>query len=623
MDQNAKKIGLINWMVLLAVTIGMLLIAQFVDSAAAMVSAIFAGCGFLVAILSYFQLRLGEREHLEKLEFDELNKSRGSESLFASGADDTLPAKRSREQFEKYFVPIFTALLFLVQGAGAYWLWKLLGKMQPISERSMLAMSLLGLFALVLFLLGKYSAGVARLERQRLLRPGAGYLLLSAYLCFIATASIAAGQAGFSKVDFLVGRALCVVLVLIAVETIGGMVLDIYRVRIKGRETRLLYESRLVGLIGQPEGIVATVAHTLDYQFGFKISETSFYRFLQKWTPVLLVAQLGVLLLSTCFVFIEPGEQALLERFGAPVAGREMIGSGLHLKLPWPIDQVHRYRSEQIQSFIVGSEPDEEGHEGKTVVWSIAHSKEDNLLVANRQPPDLFATNDVSGKKSPPVNLLSVGIPVQFQITNLFLWAYINEDPDELLRKISTREVVRYLAGVDIDEVMSRERAAAALTLRDRIQAVADQRQLGAKIIFVGVEDIHPPVKVAADYEKVIGAKQQSEARILEARANAIKTNALARGEAFKRVQEASSERVRLMASGFGRGALFTNQMQAFQIAPGVYAQRAYLQTLARASRDVRKYVIATTNTTDVIQYNLEDKLRPDLLDVPIPPPKK
>src|SRR6185295_16733229 len=63
------------------------------------------------------------------------------------------------------------------------------------------AMSLFGLFFLIQFLLGQYSAGIARMEKQRLLRPGASYLLLSAYLNLAATISIAAYQFGFPRVD--------------------------------------------------------------------------------------------------------------------------------------------------------------------------------------------------------------------------------------------------------------------------------------------------------------------------------------------------------------------------------------------------------------------------------------
>jgi hypothetical protein len=81
---------------------------------------------------------------------------------------------------------------------------------------------LFGLMGLILFILGKYSSGLARLQKQRLLRPGAAYLMLSAYACWTAAATLAAVYFNFPRVDFYVGRALCVVVGLIALETWWG-----------------------------------------------------------------------------------------------------------------------------------------------------------------------------------------------------------------------------------------------------------------------------------------------------------------------------------------------------------------------------------------------------------------
>ncbi|MGZ5530194.1 MAG: protease modulator HflK, partial [Limisphaerales bacterium] len=616
MDQSEKKIGLLNWIVLLVTSAAMLFVSRSVNSAAGVVATIIAGVGLLVALLSYFQMGLAEREQLERLEMEELAKSRGDSSLFASSADETFPAKRSREIFDKYFVPGFALVVFLFLSAGAYFSWTLVGTMPPLNrDGAMLAMALVGLFALVLFLLGKYSVGLARLQKQRLLRAGAGYLLLTAYVCFVVVATIGAVLAGFPKADFIVARALAVVLGLIALETLTSLISEIYRVRVKGRETHLLYDSRLVGLLGQPEGIINTIGHALDYQFGFKVSDTWFYRLLRERFVLLLLAQFAVLVLSTCVSFIEPGEQALLERFGAPVAGRGVIGPGVHLKLPWPIDQVRRYQTDRIQSFVVGeqegSEQERIQRESKTIVWSAPHGKEDDLLVATRDRST--QTGQSSDKKSPPVNLISVGIPVQFQITNLTDWAYVNEDPDSLLQGIANREVVHYLASADLDDLMATGRADAAKVLQQRIQAAADTRELGALITFVGLEDIHPSVKAAADYEKVIGAEQKRKAKILEARAYEVRTNALARADAFKRVGAAEAEKERLTRNGSARVALFNGQLAALNAAPDVYTNRMYLDAVMRSAGDARKYVLATTNTTQVLQLDLSDKIRRDL----------
>ena len=71
------------------------------------------------------------------------------------------------------------------------------------------------------------------------------------------------------------------------------------------------------------------------------------------------------------------------------------------------------------------------------------------------------------------------------------------------------------------------------------------------------------------------------------------------------------------------RAAAFTNQIPAYLASPSTYENRAKLQTLIRSVAEARKYVLATTNTHDVLQFNLEDKLRLDLLDVAPPPAKK
>ena len=111
-------------------------------------------------------------------------------------------------------------------------------------------------------------------------------------------------------------------------------------------------------------------------------------------------------------------------------------------------------------------------------MWSVAHTKEENFLVGNREPVTIqnenADTNDTL--KAPPVSLITVSIPVQFQINDVMAWAYQNADPTNLLQDLATRAVVHYLAGVDLNSVMSQARLEAAQTLRDQIQAAADAR---------------------------------------------------------------------------------------------------------------------------------------------------
>lgn len=617
-----------NLLALFAVAAAGYGIARYTNSLSGQVAALFLGLGALVAFLSWFQMRLEERERLEKLELDELARSKGSATLFEGRDAELFPAQRSRQQFEKFFVPGFTVILLFLQGAGAFLLWRWLDKLTalPPVKQDLLGLALFGLLALILFLIGRFSATIARLENHRLLRPSASYLLLGAYLCFFCAAAMAGLKSEFPKTDLYVARGFIVVLGLVAVETLAALVFEIYRPRVKGKVGRPLYDSRLVGLLAQPEGLVATAAQTLDYQFGFKVSETWFFLFFRNAVRWLLLLQLGALLLSTMVVFIEPGEQGLLERFGKPLAGGAVLGPGAHLKLPWPVDKVYRYRTEQVQSIHVGSVPDADEHEEKVVLWTVAHSKEENFLVANRAQLTEEAATATSGRKAPPVSLITVSIPVQFQITNLTQWVYRHEDGSNLLRQVATREVVRYLASVDVNEIMSHSRLESAVALRGQIQRAADAQTMGVRILFVGLQDLHPPVKVAPEYQKVVAAIHQKQAKILAAEAESIRVTTRAGAQAVTVTNEAEAARINLQVIALARAAAFTNQLPAFNAAPDVYRQRTYLKTFAVATTKATKYLVLATNTSDVITFDLQRRLDEDYFNKiggAVPPPKK
>ena len=617
MERNIQKNGLVNLAVAVLIFLAGFGVTVFAGSLAGQAAAVFLGLGVLVAFISWFQMRLEENERLEKLELDELARSRGA-SLFESKDGGSFPAQNARLQFEKYFVPGFAVLILLLEAGGAWLLWNWSGKTAAglKAANATAALSLFAIFALLLFLIGRFSVTIARLENHRLLRPGASFLLAGAYVCALTALGIAGVEAKFPKADFWVSRGLCALLGLMALENLLTLLLEIYRPRVKGKIARPLYESRVVGILAQPESLFTTAAQTLDYQFGFKVSETWFFQAAQKNLAALLLIQFAVLLLSTSFVFVGVGEQAVREHFGRPVA---MLGPGAHIKWPWPADKIYRFRTEQIQSFAVGYTPDAQTEAANTILWTVSHNKEENFLVANRAAAAAGAsTNDAA--KAQAVGLITVSIPVQFQITNVMDWVYKNSEPDVLLQDLATREVIHYLAGVDLNDVLSQGRLEAADELRDRIQSAANARALGAKIIFVGLQDIHPPTasKVAETYEKVVGAEETRLATILAAQADAIRTNALADAKSFTITNVADARRVQLVSSRFAEAALFTNQIPAFEAAPSVYRQRLYLQSFAAATKNARKYVLLVTNTRDVLIFDLEDKIRDDLLNLSI-----
>lgn len=626
MERNLKPTGLVNLLISLAAAAGGTYISRQTASVTDEVVSAFLGLGFLVTLFSYFQMRMEAREALEKLELDELAKSARSATLFEGTDAEAFPARRAREQFDRWLVPAFCVVLLVLQGLTVWWVWRQTLNPAAAEVKASLPMmaSFFGFLFFLQFLPGRYSVNVARLEGQRLLRPGGSFLLLGAYLSLLAAGGNVAIFFAHTKTDLFLARALCVILTLLAVENLFTLVLELYRPRIRGQAARVLYESRLVGLLGQPESVFTTAAHALDYQFGFKVSETWFYQFLQKAFLWLLLVQAGLLWLSTSFVFIEPEEQALLEHYGEPAAGRPVLDPGWHVKWPWPVDSVYRFQTHRVQTFTVGVVPKEGEVEENTIVWTKSHYKEEfNLPVANKEQDSASNTNAAGEKAAPPANLVTASVPVQYQIKDIVAWARHHAAPSELLERLATREVVRHLVSVDYFEFMSVARQKAADSLRASIQQAADAEGLGVNILFVGLQDVHPPVSVAEAYEAVIGAEQTRAAKILTAQGEAAKTNAIAAAEAVKVRDTAISFQVRRVAEAGAVAGQFQHQIAAFAAAPTVYPQRLYLQTLAKAIGKSRKFIIATTNANEMIQLNLEDKVRQDLLEDLAIPQKK
>ena len=593
-------------------------LAQYVNSRAGLLYAAILGIGFLVSLVAWFHFRLLRLEDLEQLDLQELGREKGDQSLFQIKTEEALPGKRSRQQFERFFAPAFAVLLVLAHGALIYWQLQDWKKPAALTAgREIVSLALFALVALFLFVIGKFAGVVARIEKLPLLRPGASYLILGAYTGFLMVAALIADQAGLNNSDNYLKWLLVFFLGINSIDLLLTLILEIYRPRSHERQKRILYESRVANFLAQPQGIFKSLAQSLDYQFGFSVSETRLFQWVQQGVAWLILLQLIVLILSTSVVFLEPGEEAIRERFGRP--SQQVLGPGLHFKLPWPIDKMVRFPSGQIQSFYVGIVQSADEHKEQTILWTVSHYKEEyNLLVASRDAQQ--GTNAADG--SVPVNLLTVSIPVQFQVKDLRAWAYNNVNAAEMLENLAGREVVRYLVGVDLQEIMASGRSAAAADLRSRIQERANAAQLGADILFVGLHDIHPPVKVAGAFQAVVAARQEIESKILVAEGYRARTIPQAEGEAYRLLGAAEAYSAERQASALAQASQFTNQLTAFAASPSVYPHRLYLQAFARATANSRKLILLATNSQELFQINLEEKLRPDLLDVEVPPPE-
>jgi len=119
----------------------------------------------------------------------------------------------------------------------------------------------------------------------------------------------------------------------------------------------------------------------------------------------------------------------------------------------------------------------------------------------------------------------------------------------------------------------------------------------------------------------VVSMLHTTNATLLQARADAIKTNLLADLLALRAVAEANSDRMRRATNAYTQAELFNAQLPAYLAAPSVYMKRMYLEAFVQAIAGTRTYVLLSTNVQPVGMFNHEPKIRSDLMDIALPPP--
>ncbi len=589
--------------------------------------------GLVLSLFVAARLRLARRAAEERRDRAQAGRERADTSLFGQDAEtfEVYSLNRSHRQFERWVVPVFTALLALAQGYVAWRLYH--GLQQPVDPAGhvLVAASLLAAQAFVMFLLSRFLLGLARTaapgdstvnepDYGSLLR-GVGVMLgLTCLASLLGAVAAVAGEKLYPPADRLATWILTAILGLLALETTLNFIWELYRPRRAGDLNRA-YESRWGGLLTDPAGWVRNLGGAIDYQFGFNVSETWLYRFLERALLPLVIFQLLVLYLLSTPVFLGPGEQAIIERFGRPRTENGVLDSGFHLKWPWPFESARRFPGKKLLTTSIGfkehaaDSPAGQQADPSLVLWSVPHhAEEDQFLVASRteRPP----TADPTAETTVPVSFLSFAVPVEYRIRDLYAYAYHHADPDRVLEQVAYRTLTLVAASRDLFEVMSAERGAMAAELRDRIQVEADRLRLGVEIVFVGLEGAHPPVSVAEAFQSVIGATEEREATIFRARAEANKILPLAQAKAAALEQQARAHAVRQQTIAAADADWFTQRRTAYRRSPAVFRTRLYLDTLERALVGSRKFVIAATAESEVYLLDFSEKVAPDLFDV-------
>jgi len=232
---------------------------------------------------------------------------------------------------------------------------------------------------------------------------------------------------------------------------------------------------------------------------------------------------------------------AVIERFGRPTS-TEPVGPGLVFKWPWPVEHVRKARVGLVQEIVVGEaeeapqEDEERDWSEEVITWTEEHKFVPSIDVLVATPGDDeqqgqsgAVEDDSSEGEAVAVSILRMSMPVQYTVRRdaegFFNYLYNYSDPQGMLRDISYRELVKQAVHFDYQKIMGEQRAEVTAILERLIQEKCNEMKLGIDIVFVGLQDVHPPTEsdVAATFQDVATAEQQRDTLVQMARIEATK----------------------------------------------------------------------------------------------------
>ncbi len=495
--------------------------------------------------------------------------------------------------------------------------------------------------ALSLFF-GAFFVGQSRQPAFRWLRAFGAWLLAGFGLMFVS-AFVAAFSSGGSMLDAVVAKVAVWVFGLLGVEFVISFIIEFYRPRTV-RELRPIFESRLLSLFTEPGGVMRNVALALDYQFGFKVSGTWLYSFMERsFFPVVLFWA-AILWGFTMIHEVGPSQVGIKERLGK-VVSTELLEPGIYWTLPYPFGQVKRFSCTEVKQVIIGESEDDhadeeeevpddghghakpeskkKGHEPMPVVlWTAAHGSDANnfIVAVNPDGPRKQADGEKTAESdTASIAFIRMMIPIEYRIRpdGVMDYAYRNADPVATLIRIGQQAATEYLASVSIMDIMSTGRAEAQQKLLARVQKLADEHHLGIEITKVMILDSHPPVeKVAPAFQDVIGAMEEKESTILKAESYAARTVPETEAAALRIISDAKSYSFRTTTVAKAESGRFSTQLKTYNLMPRMFRLKAYLDFLENDCKDIRKFIVAAGLDNEVYELNFETKERLDLIDV-------
>ncbi len=279
-----------------------------------------------------------------------------------------------------------------------------------------------------------------------------------------------------------------------------------------------------------------------------------------------------ILWLATGIYQVQPGEEGVVRTLGRYTG---TTSSGLHYRLPWPIQTVTVVDVESIRRMEVGFRTTARGE------------KQEELSEA------LMLTEDE--------NIVQVELLVQYRVGDVRAFVFNVQEPERVLHT-TTEVALRSAVGqMTIDAVITEERARVQEETRLFLSRLLKEYGTGILVTDVRLQVADPPAEVRDAFQEVVRARADKERLINEAQAYQNDVVPRARGEKQKLIEEAAAFKEEQVLQATGDAERFLAVLQEYRLAPEVTRERMHIEALETILAKVELILLGTGNSGNQI----------------------
>lgn len=293
--------------------------------------------------------------------------------------------------------------------------------------------------------------------------------------------------------------------------------------------------------------------------------------------PLVILLVFAAILLFTTWFTIDPEEAGVVLRFGRFA---RQVPSGLHMKLPYPLETVVKVPVERQLKEEFGFRTQEAG---------IRTTYSDEDLTAE----SLMLTGDL--------NVAVVEWTAQFRVRDPYKYLFKVRNVRKTFRDMNETVMREVIGDRSVNEVLTVGRQEIAAEVEQRLQALCDQYETGIKVEQIVLQDVNPPDAVKPSFNEVNQAQQEREKLINQARADYNQIIPRAKGQAQQTIEQAEGFATDRVNRARGDAELFIQVHAAYQRAPEVTRRRMYLETMSTIYPKVKKKIVLDDSLKGVL----------------------